>query len=78
MCTKVLLKLNGKFYQTVVRPAILYGTKCWVLKNQHENKVSVQKLKMLHWMCGSTIKDRIRNENIIESVGVTPIVEKMV
>lgn len=33
---------------------------------------------MLHWMCGKTIHDIIRNENIIESVRVTNIVQKMV
>lgn len=33
---------------------------------------------MLYWICGKTIRDRIRNENIREGVGVETIVEKMV
>ncbi|KAH1220391.1 LINE-1 retrotransposable element ORF2 protein [Glycine max] len=75
---KVPIKLKGKFYRTAVRPAILYGTECWAVKSQHENKVGVAEMKMLRWMCGKTRQDKIRNETIRERVGVAPIVEKMV
>ncbi|KAL5172393.1 hypothetical protein HKD37_16G045160 [Glycine soja] len=75
---KVPIKLKGKFYRTAVRPAILYGTECWAVKSQHENKVCVAEMRMLRWMCGKTRQDKIRNEAIRERVGVAPIVEKMV
>jgi len=48
------------------------------VKNQHENKISVAEKNMLHWMCGKTRCDKIRNDNIRERVGVSPVVEKMV
>ena len=35
-------------------------------------------MRMLRWMCGHTIKDRIYNDHIRERVGVTSIAEKMV
>ncbi|KAL5181007.1 putative xyloglucan endotransglucosylase/hydrolase protein 26 [Glycine soja] len=75
---KVPIKLKEKFYRTAVRPAILYGTECWAVKSQHENKVGVAEMRMLRWMCGKTRQDKIRNEAIRERVGVAPIVEKMV
>ncbi|KAL5164575.1 Craniofacial development protein 2 [Glycine soja] len=75
---KVPIKLKGKFYRTAIRPAILYGTECWAVKSQHENKVGVAEMRMLRWMCGKTRQDKIRNEAIRERVGVAPIVEKMV
>ncbi|KAL5187393.1 Craniofacial development protein 2 [Glycine soja] len=75
---KVPIKLKGKFYRTAVRPAILYGTECWAVKSQHENKVGVAEMRMLRWMCGKTRQDKIINEAIREKVGVAPIVEKMV
>ncbi|KAL5146225.1 Pachytene checkpoint protein 2 [Glycine soja] len=75
---KVPIKLKGKFYRTAVRPAILYGTECWAVKSQHENKVGVAEMRMLRWMCGKTRQDKIRNEAIRERVGVAPIVEKIV
>jgi hypothetical protein len=39
---KVPLKLKGKFDRSAVKPAILYGTKCWAVKNQHANKIGVR------------------------------------
>ncbi|QHO57433.1 TIR-NBS-LRR type disease resistance protein [Arachis hypogaea] len=75
---KVPLKLKGKFYRTAIRPAMLYGTECWVAKGEHEHKLSVEEMKMLRWMSGHTRLDKIRNEDIRERVGVAPIVEKMV
>ncbi|KAL5133857.1 Craniofacial development protein 2 [Glycine soja] len=75
---KVPIKLKGKFYRTAVRPAILYGTKCWAVKSQHETKVGVAEMRMSRWMCGKTRQDKIRNGAIRERVGVAPIVEKMV
>ena len=72
MCDKkVPLKLKGKFYQTAVRPALLYGTECWAVKSQHENQVSVAEMRMLRWMSGKTRHDMIRNDVIRESGGST-------
>lgn len=45
---------------------MLYMTKCWAVKNQHENKVSVAEMRILHWMCGRL--DMIELE-MKESVG---------
>jgi hypothetical protein len=75
---KVPFKLKGKFYRTTVRPAILYGTERWAVKNQHKHKASVTEMRMLRWMCGKTRCDRIKKDDIRERVRVAPIVEKMV
>jgi len=60
------------------RPTMLYGIECWAVKKQHENKLSVTKMRMLRWICGKTRWDKIRNDSIRDRVGVAPIVEKMV
>jgi hypothetical protein len=61
------LKLKGKFYRTVVRLAMLYGTEYWTVKNQNENKISIAEIRILSWMFGRIRHDRIRNDNIRES-----------
>jgi hypothetical protein len=35
-------------------------------------------MRMLRWICGHTRKDRIRNDNIRDKLGVAPIQEKLV
>jgi hypothetical protein len=63
---------------TVIRPAILYGAKCWATKGQHIQKMNVAKMRMLRWICGHTRKDRIRNDDVKDKLGVAPIQEKLV
>ncbi|KAM1790899.1 hypothetical protein ACFX12_034922 [Malus domestica] len=71
------LKLKGKFYRMAIRPAMLYGTECWVVKHQHVHKMGVTEMRMLRWMCGHTRKDKIRNEDIRGKVGVAEIEGKL-
>ena len=37
----------------------------------------VAEMRMLRWICGYTIKDKIRNEVIRQKLNVAPIDEKM-
>jgi hypothetical protein len=75
---KVPRKLKGKFYRTAIRPAMLYGAECWATKVQHIQKMNVAEMRMLRWFCGHTRRDRIRNDEIRDRVGVAPIEEKLV
>ena len=49
----------------------MYGTECWAVKNQHENKLCVAEMMMLRWIYSKTRLDKIRNDNIRESWGST-------
>jgi hypothetical protein len=44
---RVPLKLKGKLYRTVIRPAMLYGAKCWPTKRRHVQQLSVAEIRML-------------------------------
>ena len=69
--------LKGKFYQTTIRPALLYGTECWAIKRRHAQKMSVAEMRILRWMCGNTRSDKMRKENIRTKIGVPSIEKKM-
>ena len=70
---RVLLRLKGKYYSTLVRPAMTYSSECWAVKKTHEQKLRVAEMKMLRMMCGVTRRDRVRNEYIRGGVGVDSI-----
>uniref|UniRef100_A0A453EVH9 Uncharacterized protein n=1 Tax=Aegilops tauschii subsp. strangulata TaxID=200361 RepID=A0A453EVH9_AEGTS len=57
---------------------MLFGAECWPTKRPHIQQMSATEMRMLRWMCGRTIKGRIRNEGICNKVGVAPIEEKLV
>ena len=47
------VKIKGKVYRTVVRPALMYGAETWALKKAQEKKSEVAEIRMLRWMCRS-------------------------
>ena len=49
------MKLKSKLYKTVVRPAMVYGSECWALRKQEEQRLhtSTEK-KMLRLSQGKT------------------------
>jgi hypothetical protein len=74
----VLLKLKGKFCRTAIRPAMLYGAECWPTKRRHVQQLSVAEMCMLRWIYGHTRRDRVRNDDKYERLGVAPVEEKLV
>ena len=63
---RIRLKVKGKVYKTVVRPAMMYGAETLAVKEAQEKKLDVAEMRMLRWMSGVTKLDRIRNERMWE------------
>jgi hypothetical protein len=75
---RVSLKIKCKFYRTAIRPTILYGVECWPTKRRYVQQLSVAEMLMLRWICGHIRKDQIRNDDIRERLGMSPVEEKLV
>lgn len=74
---KIPLRLKGKLYKTMIRPAMLYGVECWPTKKVHIQKLMVAEMRMLRWMCGLTLRDRVGSYFIRGKVSVAPIEDKL-
>lgn len=61
---KISLKVKGKFYKSVVRPAMMYRLKCLIINKKEELKTKVPEMEMLRWMHSVTRFNRIGNEYI--------------
>ncbi|GKA51141.1 retrovirus-related pol polyprotein LINE-1 [Tanacetum coccineum] len=73
----VPLKLKGKFYRVIIRPAMLYGSECWPITKALTNRVEVAKLRMLRWTCGKTLLDMILNGVYRAQLEAEMIINKM-
>ncbi|VFQ95602.1 unnamed protein product [Cuscuta campestris] len=74
---KISPRMKGKFYRSVVRPAMLYAAECWAVKKTHVRRLHAAEMRMLRWMCGKTRLDRISNEVIRRQVGMAPVEDKL-
>ena len=73
---KASLKLRGALCKSYVRSALsTYGAKCWALKVEDEKKLKTTEMKMLQMICEKTLKDKIKNEKILEKMGVKRLEE---
>ena len=41
-------------------------------------QLSVTEMRMLRWICGHTRMDRVRNDDIRDMLGISPIEEKLI
>jgi hypothetical protein len=57
---------------------MLYGAECWPTKRRHVQQLSIAEMCMLRWICDNTRRDRVRNDDIRERLGVAPVEEKLV
>ena len=61
----------------IVRPAPMYGVECWPIKKSYVQRMRVSEMRMIHWMCGHTRFDKIRNKVIRGKIPVASIEDKM-
>ncbi|KAK3529897.1 hypothetical protein QTP86_007215 [Hemibagrus guttatus] len=74
---KISVRIKGKVYRTVVRPAMLYGLETVSLRKRQESELEVAELKMLRFSLGVTRLDRIRNEYIRGTAHVGRLGDKL-
>lgn len=59
----MIKKGEKKFYKTIVRPSIMFGSERWALNKKDEIKMKVD-MRIPRWMYDVTMLDRIRNGRI--------------
>ncbi|GJV29385.1 hypothetical protein Tco_1385833 [Tanacetum coccineum] len=63
--------------EVAIRPAMLYGSECWLITKAQANRVEVTELRMLRWTCGKTMVDIIPNGVFRAELDVDSIINKM-
>ncbi|KAL7841080.1 hypothetical protein SRHO_G00247710 [Serrasalmus rhombeus] len=77
MCDRrIVARVKGKIYKTVVRPAMMYGLETVALSKRQEAELEVAEMKMLRFSLGVTRLDKIRNEQIRGTVKVEQFGDK--
>ena len=71
ICDKRLpARVKEKVYSSVVRPAMVYELETVAVTKKQVKEMEVAEMKMLRFAMGVTRKDKIRNEHIVERLGM--------
>ena len=73
----MFVRVKGKVYSSVVRPAMVYGLETVAVTKKQVKEMEVAEMKMLRFAMGVTRKDKIRNEYIRSTVKVERLGMKM-
>ena len=78
ICDKRLpARVKGKVYNSMVRPAMVYGLETVAVTKKQVEEMEVAEMKMLRFAMGVMRKDKIRNEHIRSTVKVEQLEMKM-
>ena len=75
---KMPIQIKEKVYKSMIRPVMMYmyGAETWTLTRKEEELLERAKMRMLRWILGVSLRDRRRNEDIREVLGVASITDK--
>ena len=73
---KMPLKLKLKIYKTIIRPVLLYGGETWALRKKEEQLLERTEMRMIRWMAGISLRERMESEDIRRMCGICNIKQK--
>jgi hypothetical protein len=59
-------------------PVLSYGSETWTLRKRDWNRIQAAEMKYLRTVKGCTRLDQIRNEDIRNELGISPLSEKII
>lgn len=64
-----------KVFKSVFRPILTFGSESWVLNEKQKSMIQAVEMKFMRRVLGVTKRDRIKNEDIREQLGVQSILK---
>ena len=69
------LRLKGRVYEACVRSSMIYGSETWALKTEGAQKLERAEMRMVRWMSGASLRDRLANSELRRRLGLESISE---
>ena len=65
---------RGELYSSCVRSSMLHGSEIWPVRKENEMALQRAEMRMVRWMCGVKLKNRVSNKELRERLGIVDIV----
>ena len=63
-------RIKGRIYSACVQSVVIYGTETWAKKADDLRSLERTERMMVRWMCGVSLKDRKRSEDLYNLLGI--------
>jgi len=66
----VSLITRGRLYSSCVHTSVLHRSETWPVRKANVVALQRAEMRMVRWMCGVTLKDRLRSKELRERLGI--------
>jgi len=60
------LIVRGRLYSSCMRSSMLHGSETWPVRKENEVALQRAELRMVRWMCGVKLQDRVSSKGLRE------------
>ena len=68
-------RIKGRIYSARVQSVLIYGTETWAMKADDLRSLERTERMMVRWMCGVSLKDRKRSEDLYNLLGINRVAD---
>jgi len=58
--------MRGRLYSSCVRSSMLHGSETWPIRKENEVALQQAEMRMVRWMCGIKLQDRVPSKGLRE------------
>ena len=66
-------RMKRKIFRACVQSVLIYGTETWAMKAENLRSLERTERMMVRWMCGVSLKDRKRSEDLYSLLGIQSV-----
>jgi len=70
----ISLIVRGKLYSSCVRSSMLHGSVTWPIRKENEVALQGAEMRMVRWMCGVKLQDRVPSKGLRQRLGLDHII----
>jgi len=70
----IFLLVRGRLYSSCVRSSMLRGSETWSVRKENEVAFQRAEMRMVRWMCGMELQDRVPSKELRERLGLDDII----
>jgi len=70
----ISLIVRGTLYSSCVRSSMLHGSETWLARKENEVELQRAQMRMVRWMSGVKLQDRVTRKGLRERLGLHDII----